>query len=320
MPCSTPMTGLTRAKGLPLPTPLRVVGGTASTRTGHPNSNMTSQNLLVDKSLDAFKKHAAAHAVGIFDLRPNSTDPPGVSSGTCVRLGDRLFVATAAHVLQKLEPANLRVIVQRRNLSTLLVKVIAQGRATSRDADVGYLELEPDAEVEAVTPDRFDRSDVLPYDMLTVVFGTPFDRLRLSGNVRALAPRVLDAAFTWNAQALSYATNPLPLTDWPKDTAIRYRPETHRMLRYTEGVELDSGSSVGLIKPHGMSGGGIWVVPLRLAEGSAVLWSPMDARLAGIQTGVLESSSALVGCSLSPWIDLMVTKFPDLRDVLSVTT
>jgi hypothetical protein len=201
------------------------------------------------------------------------------------------------------------------------VKVIGHGRATSRDADVGYLELEPDPEIEALTPSRFDRSGVLPDDMLTVVFGTPFDRLRLSGDVRALAPRVLDAAFTWNAQALSYATNPLPLAEWPrpKSTVIEYRPETHRMLRYAEGVELGSGVAVGLIKPHGMSGGGIWVVPLRLEEGPAVLWSPMSARLAGIQTGVLAERGALVGCSMTPWIDLVVTKFPELREALSVS-
>jgi hypothetical protein len=280
---------------------------------------MTSQAKLLDASLDAFRRHAAVHTAAIFTLSANAHDAPALGSGTSIRIGDRLFIATAAHVLEDVPPAHLRVIVQRRNLSTLFVKVIGQGCATSREADVAYLEIEPDAEVEAVTPDRFERAEVLPHDMLTVVAGTPSERLRLSKDVHALAATVFDITFTWNAQPFTFATNPLPAEQWPRDTAVRYQPASHRLLRFEEGEDLDSGAKVGLIKPEGLSGGGIWVVPLRLAEGSAHLWSPTHARLAGIQTGVLRASGILAGCSMGPWIDLMVSRFPELREALAVS-
>jgi hypothetical protein len=263
-----------------------------------------------DHQHKAFTAHAARYTAAIVDMRGGASQI-GLGSGTCIRLGNQLFVATAAHVLKGCTVTDLRVVVKGDNGRTYLkVKKLGfQGGESDDLTDVGWLEVEPEEQVWALLPERLLLTEQRPPKCVAIVVGVPLHRASSEQRVEFSRP-FLDIKTQWNLQHLGWATNIVDRADWPKDISRIYSEDYHYLLEYSGVTDLETGDRLGLIDPHGMSGGGIWMLPIEAAE--SPLWIPDKAVLAGIQTGFIANSHVLCGNRLKHWARLMLQDHPDV--------
>jgi hypothetical protein len=68
-------------------------------------------------------------------------------------------------------------------------------------------------------------------------------------------------------------------------------------------------------EPHGLSGGGVWLLP---RHDDYLVWSPERARLVGIETAWWRDYGELVVTRIESWLELVANQIPELCD--EVTT
>jgi hypothetical protein len=175
------------------------------------------------------------------------------------------------------------------------------------------LEVESEPGVLSLPASRVLLADRLDQKTVSVVVGSPYDRMQLVRTAESTIFPAVDLTTTALVQQLGFATNPAPPSAWPKTTSISYSPDIHRFLEYTEVLDVKTQRPLGLLEPAGMSGGGIWVVPVQ-SEGG--LWSADRAVLAGIQVGLFKEQRLLSGVRMRPWLDLMRHAHPDLIETI----
>lgn len=178
-------------------------------------------------------------------------------------------------------------------------------------ADVAWIEVSSTDEIHALPSGRLFPGERPSAKSVAVVVGAPEERIRSQRDDREIAPFHIERTVTWIVQMLGWATNLVAIGDWPADIPSRYSPEFSRLLEYGEVIDVETGRPLGHLDPHGMSGGGIWMLPV--GADSESLWIPSQAVLAGIQTGYIPSRKVLCGNSLRPWIELMRIDHPELR-------
>lgn len=264
-----------------------------------------------DEQLRAFAHHASLRSASIVDLNP---DPLRASfgAGTILRIRARLFVATAAHMI--LSPlSELLVSGKDASNSTVPLKPISKGVVGGGDDDaddLGWIEVEDDPAIQVVDLTRLRSSRGGEGRAVTVVVGTPAHRTH--GETSFAQSPLLEVRHTWNVQLLTWATNALPLDRWPNDLPSRIKPESYMLLEYGTVHDVGADGAAKLIEPGGMSGGGIWRLPV---EGSGdLVWEPGAAELIGIQTSFFRGSSVLCGHRIKAWVSRFVAAHPELAD------
>jgi hypothetical protein len=233
-----------------------------------------------------------AVAVVIHDAHDMPTE---VGSGTCIEIGGRHFIATAAHLLDKvsmLRDVGVMALGVLGQVSNATPKVVASGRRGGRDGDhvdVAWLEIKPRAIpswVETwgrvfVTLDRIGVQPVPP-GAHAYVYGQPADYVRLEP--------VREATFL-GLKALPFLTHTIapPEPHEPDALYFDYPAQMHS----AEGVK-------GMPKAPGLSGSGMWVVNPR-ADG---VWTPDLAQLAAVQGSWLPFEW-LCGTPMREWLALV---------------
>jgi len=238
-----------------------------------------------------------------------------IFSGTLVRVGSRVLVATASHALDDPNPGHYRVLADRPSHKDNWVKLIRVGRTETGGPDVGFLEIDPQ------TLTLLPKKSPCPLTRLHVRRDTSENRLvSLVGAPFALADTVSSSqGKILAAQSMFYSTytvpfddvkisEPQPPLDKNIDILLEYPAEA------AETIRLDTHAQFPLPHPHGMSGGAIWDQNFE-----PQLWSPESAILVGIQCAWFEDSRYLRAVQIVHWLRLLHKAYQDLRPLLDKT-
>ncbi|HYI00685.1 hypothetical protein [Hyalangium sp.] len=225
-------------------------------------------------------------------------------SGTLLRIGDRLFLLTALHVLK--DPRKERVAwIHHRHGGTLRVEQPAIVMAHSdEETDAAVLELHPDwARERGLLDDDtsfisltdilpvVDPEDLMPGDCIAI-YGTPKQLTQVDEDGRALL-RPLIYVGTYEEPWMSALV--------PPSLAVLLEPL---------GLGSESEVPTSTPDPAGMSGGSAWLLDPK---------PPLNLALVGVQLGQSKTASKTmlrVGL-IADWLNLLATGWgEDVRAAL----
>jgi len=261
------------------------------------DKNLTTNATMMSGLGDALGRHSIAITLesrnGTFEI----------ASGTLVRIGEHVLIATARHVLRPTRMLNIvggnqvafagkLVEGEQTGISDLSggtnVEILRTGR--SQLCDVGFLEIHPSAldllERQPITIDRISVGTP-QFGRNTFIYAFPYD-----------ATDFLKVETKLVAVPMCSITLGTPLLDpaeWPEvsendpdpnvnvDLFVHYSV-TEEMIRTFSG-QAERGDESGrhpatLPRAPGMSGGGFW----QSSEPQEGLWTPTDYRLIAIQS------------------------------------
>jgi hypothetical protein len=239
-------------------------------------------------------------------------------SAVAIRIGDRFFLATAAHLLKERH----EFIVPRRSPDeNCLRSSDFLSRHCNDDADVGLLEIDPGKAQKIV--DRFLPGERLllsiPLDrkLGAVIIGYSTDCLSVTRQPGKMPNfELVEKGYA----ALVFATETVPHDEWPSERLERpLKRGRDILLSYGQApfitfeepgqkISGPSKPSSGAPTIKGCSGGGIWVyfcIP-------SPVWRPC-AKLIGLQVSYYRGPGWARGTAIGVWLDLLSRKYPDLR-------
>jgi hypothetical protein len=232
--------------------------------------------------------------------------PLGQGSGTCVRVGGRFFVATAAHVIGDYPDRPYAMITPASQGRTpRILRGGKRGGGPRDDLDIGWLELEPHA-TSPMERHFLDLARLAPYwdgggKALRVCGvpvegaergdreGTPFYR----PHMQDLPTRILsndEVGFKIDAPRRIYV-------DWPKY------------------IDAHNNDIEEFPLPSGISGGGLWA--LNLSEHDE--WKPEQSQLIGIEFATDKSNLRryLICQKIHLWLEMMAEDIPELASTIN---
>lgn len=225
-------------------------------------------------------------------------------SGTCVVLGGRFFVATAAHVISSDTTEQFAVLTPSTTDRTLAQRGTGRrGGGTRDELDVGWIELAPRA--AAVAGREF-----LPLERLG-----PF-RTGIDDNVHVCgAPRVggsvkhVEGSVHFTAHLGTWATRPLGKEDVDSGDW-----ERRMYLEWPGTIPGANGVSYEYPAPAGLSGGGLWALN---TEAHGRSWRADQAQLVGIELAcVRHGRRYLVGQQIHVWLEMVAEDIPELAPII----
>jgi hypothetical protein len=222
-----------------------------------------------------------------------------IASGTSVKIGDHLLVATAAHNVDGLKPRDLEVIpAGRRTAKDPRVLGIGLHRLWSQDyIDVAWLELESAGKSSEMWFVRLEEIEPLnPEDEVHPVLlqGYPCASVEVPAQYQ-------DRPVVESVGLMTLSVQP-----------------AHRRTVHHAGIDIalefpphdGSLNDANLPPPAGISGGGLWLVP-RFANHA--VWSPELAKLVGIGRAWWREPREFVGTRIEEWLELVAHDFPDIQ-------
>lgn len=261
-----------------------------------------SSQQLAEYHATAMMEHLLPRSVALILHTPEDR-PKSIGSGTCVKIGQRHFVATCAHVLHDVELRDVGVLPLAKsapmdNRTPRLARMNYRGGRDDDPVDVGWLEITPDAVpwVERqfgrlfVTLDRFGVAPVAPLSHASLL-GVPCEYLD--------PIETTDGKLSIMLQAFPFTTHTIP----PPSA----RPMRDLYLDYQDVMFSPDGMR-DAPHPHGLSGSGLWV----LNEGPDRLWTPDHARLVGIENAWCKADRYLRGNPIRDWLELLRSDLPEV--------
>lgn len=245
-----------------------------------------------------------------------------VGTAVAIQLGERFFLATAAHVVDNVHGVKALV---RGQVAHYVSNFVA--RHCNKDFNVGLLEVSSsDSHLfDFLSRDRLCETIEAEHHLPAMVVGFPAQFCKPSKKIDLTSESSLQVV---HCDTLTFHTVVLPRSEWPSDGLpddhgrCRQLVDGHDMLiDYTPEPEVKPfpGKTGGIenppveclsLDPHGMSGGGIWLA--QVAEGKERLNYP-DARLIGLQIGWHRARHLLRGIRIRNWLDLVRSRYPGLR-------
>lgn len=199
------------------------------------------------------------HVTAVLALQEDG-NPEFVGSGLYARLADRFYVVTAAHVLDLCDGGVYLPHLAHLGdplSGTMIVTAKPPGQSRAKDPfDIGFVRLSS-AEVSEIGEHNFadllntiDRPPSEPV-LIMIVLGYPTRDQTMDNSARSMQTQITMMATGAVNERMSRVT--------PHD------PRTHLLLRYQRRTIMYNGKTVGSPPSiHGMSGGGIWPVPLHV--------------------------------------------------------
>ena len=251
-------------------------------------------------------------AVTLLDLESKDKN---VGSGTLVSLGNRLLIATAAHVIPSNPTGRLWLIRrQGRYAKDGFPGFLKWRRHPDPRKDVGYLEVNRQTVTEYLDNDDFCTIDNIANfgagrkNRGTIVVGTPAAKVQ---------PQTVGETAILKFEVMPYWTTPLMPKQWPRvgkhDTPPDYSIDVFLEYPETESRDVHTNRPSKVPNAVGMSGGGIWDQGFGLRK----IWDPRDCKLYAIQSGWEERKRYLRGVQIGHWIELVASDYPDLAKVFA---
>jgi hypothetical protein len=254
-----------------------------------------SQNLALVRHLD---RRAVAIA-GFHDDKPSD-----LGSGTCITVGGRFFISTAAHVVQEFTNEELFVI-HTRAPSNVRVPILRRGaRGGEADPeDVAFLELAAE-EATKLGKDFVEVSRLLPG-----ISELPKDNVLVYGYPTEMIDRVLLKEEKLRVQPIGYLSPTMPLASI-RNARGPLRADYDLFFEYPERENILSTGEELLQLPAalGISGGGVWTTCLD-EDG---VWAPSKCRMIAIERSWPEYEWCRC-TQIQHWLDLVRTEIPELQ-------
>jgi hypothetical protein len=256
----------------------------------------TGRDDAVKAAMALSGSHVSDRSVGLL-IRENA-DRLEVGSGVCVQIGGRYFVATVRHNIQDDDGNDLRLsdaeVRPRGEKWGEGLRVERAGR--SPDLDLAWLELDPKSlplpNLHFVTASEIaclrDEDDLQP------CFLQGYPAAVVEGPAEAKGRPLLESAplLTLSVAAARRKGPPEPGTftvEWPPH---------------------DGSLDKFLPRPHGVSGGGVWLFS-KFQDHD--VWSPERSRLVGLACKWREQDKEEVVVRIELWLELVASQIPEVR-------
>lgn len=240
----------------------------------------------------------------VFLLTPEANRIQQIATAVLLKLGDRVFLLTAAHVTDKGKDGTL-LVPTATGIEPLCGKVVSlalprTGKREDDKVDVAYVELDPDLAVELtkrVTP--LSRQDLALFDFylegdLYTFAGYPWRKSDVTQNVAStqLTSYTGEAVGEARYRALGFATS--------YHVVIKFRRK--------KSVQLSTGRRLLPVLPHGISGGGVFAWQKDFAT------APRKPELKCTAVGHTynQSEHILVGTRLQVYLGMIEQSHPEL--------
>lgn len=256
---------------------------------------------------EGLHQHLYQFTIGMFEDKKNE-----LSSGTLVRIEDRIFVATAAHNIPSRPSESLQILPDRPRQTHL--GILRPGKsAVDRTNDVGFLEID-----SAAFDDYFQGKQCCSLGRIAIMgTGDPAQLMVLTGTPLQFAE--IDSSGNgppFVANQIAFTSTVLSQTEWPLSFkgGRTIDPAVDVFLDYpaTGITKLDTGEPLVLTTPHGFSGGGMWSSQMKKGE----VWSPSMSQLFAIENSWDDVQRIVRGTQIIHWLNLLRSKIPELREHL----
>ena len=248
-------------------------------------------------------------------------NPKGTVTGSCiaVRIGERILIATAAHVVKT--TSDLRLILKKED--SILGNIAFRSCQVDESADIACLEL-GESESARIRESSIGLGNLMvpPNDDERAIFVMGFagDNMAPETEIRVNeSVQVREMSYMGH----TFFSSTIPSDEWPVgldhplcgfDMFIRYSPRDQVIRARLDGSNRIDGVQDGPIPAmRGMSGGGIWLDASDREHCGRL-------RLIGIQVSWRLSKSWLRGTSIKAWLNLVETRFPELRGEIEAAT
>ncbi len=261
---------------------------------------MFDTSAILENARIAVGDYLRKHTVAVWQEFPEET--PFIGSGTCIEINDRLFISTAAHNFKDVPRGGKVTLLSANSSSRIPLKVIGQNYGYyghSRILDTAWVEIDvQSAEQENLF--GVPLHTVEPHHVIDIENGN-YEVVGLPMQLHS----VTEDRTHYIVPLAVYNTMPGKSAD-PDDDNL--------MLDYSETAMTNQGI-VTMPHPGGMSGGGIWSVPL---VDRPDIWIPSKFRLAGIVTDYFhlrdEICGQIRGLRMHHWLKLVLNDHPELRE------
>lgn len=280
-------------------------------------ANPMSDNQFMLASGNAVLRHLFQRTVMLVDTNdlPYAERRWITFSGTLIRIGDRIFVATVSHTLENVEnPTRYSLMAMTGHNHQNSNRVFRKTIGTENDRpDVGLMELDLDilatfCENESIGTNRI--SVAPPECNLSTLMGIPTSTVELSENESG----------QWGlyCTASGFSTAAIEIDSWPSmNLETPLDPEIDLLVGYPDrsaDIRDMDGNQTDLDNPKGLSGGGLWVHGH--SDQGSELWTPESCKLVGIQSGWIRSREFVRLARISHWLELVWRNYPDLREAI----
>lgn len=226
-----------------------------------------------------------------------------VGSGTCIKIGERFFIATAAHNLSGFRDDQI-AIARSTRISSDFVRFLAR-HSTSGDSsdliDLGWIELNS-SDAKNLGKDFLSLDDLElgvshRSQSKVVVAGHPADRVD-----QEQFPLI-------NLECVTLMCNLL----LPSQASLPKNADRDVVVDYQEmGVDSKSGRAFRTPPANGLSGGGIWLVSME----SSGVWDPSSTRLIAVERSWDRATRQVFGTQIQHWLMLLRASLPELQESL----
>lgn len=256
---------------------------------------MSENEKALKHIFSALSDHFLNHSIVIWQISPSGE--PSVGSGTCVEIGNRLFVATAAHNFKDLQNGGRVVLFSGRGSTLIRLKEVGHNYLSygaPKTLDVAWVEINQDSAAQSNLLGIPLRS-IAPYHSLDESYysitGIPSERSKIDIE---------------NKQA---RVTLLPIIYYTHAASKPGVADADLFLNYPIGSVNTENQLVPTDDPYGMSGGGIWYTP---PMDVSQVWSLAAYPLVGIVVSFLPQSRQICGLQMHRWLSLLHKDHPEL--------
>ena len=261
-----------------------------------------SLRLITDHEVNALLPYMFRYSVAILQIYPD-IGKCQIGSGSLIKIKSHYFVATAAHNLRPHTDEHTYIGFSKEHSTEQLpfIRRWPQPTDPEPDIDLGFIEISPDRAID------LSEKTFLPLSRISPFINCWENRVFLCGFPSEYIPVDLAQKNTFNLNGMGYLTetiNPKSLNKDAKDVSRDI------FIDYDEvGVLIDQQEQFKMPQPYGISGGGLWALPI-LPHGN--LWSPEGTVLIGIERSWLKEYRIAVCTQMQFWLRLIAEKYSDL--------
>jgi hypothetical protein len=247
-------------------------------------------------AISRIEKRILPFATGIYAVRPNRM-PQLIGTASVIRIRDRDFIITAAHVLRSNRNKISNVFAGTHTLQPLEGGCVYR----SEDVDVAIIPVEPTlheaiADVPRLRAEDTDVNDIPAPGVLYTFTGYPSSRNK---------PNLREKHISNEPTLLTSMSVPLA-----KYKSLGITPETHIAIFFRQQRALSWGSDDNAPAPQGMSGGPVW----RLGTPQDVATGVIGERVIGI--GIEYRQDTLIAIRIAVAFAIIANVVPELAQLV----
>ena len=244
------------------------------------------------ESMAAIQDYLQKRTCVIFTKIDGKVDALG--SGTILKIGEKYFVSTAAHVINQSNPSQIRIgseLVNNQYFKITDYRYIGGGEEEKED--LAWFEVEPpnDGQLTNIIFDSEFHTETKYYEDVYLISGYP----------ECLIPaRTSQNPHTLQIAHFFYQTRLVDPEKWTRE----FDKDYNLLLEYKKEMVLPDNSLTRIPYAKGISGGGIWYYDQNTRK----------IRLTGIQIGWDGENEIIYGIQIKHWLQYLHATKPEEKN------